>query len=173
MILMNYSFAFGDGIQSAVVSLTGRSMGARKYDELKQYLRIGVMIGVICASGLSILYICGADWFFGLFFKDAEAISEGAATSMIVALITVLQILRIICVGAMRGMGETKDPQRISTICVFALNPLLSLLFTAAIPLGIWGIWLSSVISQLVWFLTGVLLCRKHIMRLGTNGGTS
>jgi len=88
-------------------------------------------------------------------------------------LITVLQILRIICVGAMRGMGETKDPQRISTICVFALNPLLCLFFTAAIPLGIWGIWLSSVISQLVWFLTGVLLCRKHIMRLGTNGGTS
>ena len=37
----------------------------------------------------------------------------------------------------------------------------------------IWGIWLSSVISQLVWFLTGVLLCRKHIMRLGTNGGKS
>ncbi len=173
MILMNYSFAFGEGIQSAVVSLTGRSMGARKYDELKQYLRIGVMIGVICASGLSILYISGADWFFGLFFKDAEAILEGIATSMIVALITVLQILRIICVGAMRGMGETKDPQRISTICVFALNPLLSLLFTAAIPLGIWGIWLSSVISQLVWFLMGVLLCRKHIMRLGTSGGTS
>ena len=70
-------------------------------DELKQYLRIGVMLGAICASGLSILYISGAGWFFGLFFKDAEAISDGIVTSMIVALITLLQILRIICVGAM------------------------------------------------------------------------
>ena len=173
MILMNYSFAFGDGIQSAVVSLTGRSMGAKKYDELKQYIRVGIVIGVICALGLSFLYISGARWYFGLFFKDTEAISEGVTTSMIIALITLLQIVRIICIGSMRGMGETKDPQRISTICVFAFNPLLSLLFTMVIPLGIWGIWLSSFITQFVWFLMGMLLCRRHIRRLGRNAAAS
>lgn len=173
MILMNYSFAFGDGIQSAVVSLTGRSMGAKKYDELKQYIRVGIVIGVICALGLSFLYISGARWYFGLFFKDTEAISEGVTTSMIIALITLLQIVRIICIGSMRGMGETKDPQRISTICVFAFNPLLSLLFTVVIPLGIWGIWLSSFITQFIWFLMGMLLCRRHIRRLGSNAAAS
>ena len=35
MILLNYSFAFGDGLQSAVVTLCGRSMGANRYDDLR------------------------------------------------------------------------------------------------------------------------------------------
>ncbi len=168
MILLNYSFAFGDGIQNAVVALTGRSMGAKEYDDLKEYVRIAVFIGVVCSLSLSFIYIAGSRWFFGLFFSDADAVTDGVRTSYIAAVLTLLQIIRIISVGAMRGMGEVKDPRRIATVCVFILNPLLSLIFTHVISFGIWGIWLASVITQLVWFIMGALLCRKHLSKLNT-----
>lgn len=166
MILLNYSFAFGDGIQNAVVALTGRSMGAKDYKSLREYFRIAVFIGVVCSVSLSIIYIASSRWFFGLFFSDADAITDGVRTSCIAAVLTLLQIIRIISVGTMRGIGEVKDPRRIATVCVFILNPLLSLFFTHAISFGIWGIWLASVITQLVWFIMGALLCRKHLSAL-------
>lgn len=163
MILLNYSFAFGDGIQNATVALTGRSMGAALYDDLKEYLRISVITGAICSLCLSILYIAGSGWFFGLYFAESSDIHEGFITSCIAAVLTFLQVIRIICIGGMRGMGEVKDPRRIATLCVFILNPTLSLLFTVIFDYGIWGIWAASVITQTVWFTMGTVKCRKHL----------
>ena len=163
MILLNYSFAFGDGIQNATVALTGRSMGAALYDDLKEYLRISVITGAICSLCLSILYVAGSGWFFGLYFAESSDIHEGFITSCIAAVLTFLQVIRIICIGGMRGMGEVKDPRRIATLCVFILNPALSLLFTVIFDYGIWGIWAASVITQTVWFAMGTVKCRKHL----------
>lgn len=166
MILLNYSFAFGDGIQNAVVALVGRSIGAEQYDDLREYVRIGALTGTVCALALSIIYIASSGWFFGLFFSDSAAIRDGFKTSCIAALLTILQIIRIISVGTMRGMGEVKDPRRVATVCVFILNPSLSFLFTHAVFFGIWGIWLASVLTQLVWFIMGTAMCRKHLAML-------
>lgn len=163
MILLNYSFAFGDGIQNATVALTGRSMGAALYDDLKEYLRISVITGAICSLCLSILYIAGSGWFFGLYFAESSDIHEGFITSCIAAVLTFLQVIRIICIGGMRGMGEVKDPRRIATLCVFILNPTLSLLFIVIFDYGIWGIWAASVITQTVWFTMGTVKCSKHL----------
>ena len=40
MILLSYSFSFGDGLQAAVLTLTGQKMGARQYWEVKDYVRL-------------------------------------------------------------------------------------------------------------------------------------
>ncbi len=168
MILLNYSFAFGDGIQSAVVALTGRSMGAARYDELRAYLRICEVIGMVCSLCLSVLYVAGSGWFFSQFFTQAQDIRTGFATSCIAAVLTFLQIIRIVHIGGMRGMGEVQDPRRIATLCVFILNPACSVLFTAVFPFGIWGIWAASVVTQAVWFIMGTVKCRKHLAGMGT-----
>lgn len=60
MILLNYSFAFGDGIQGAVVALTGRSFGAENYEDFRQYARIAEVWGLICAGGLCVIYLTTA-----------------------------------------------------------------------------------------------------------------
>ena len=166
MILLNYSFAFGDGIQSAVVALTGKSIGAHRYQDLHSYIRISAGIAVACSFLLSLLYVAGSRWFFSLYFTDAKALNDGFTTSCIAALLTLLQILRIVAIGVLRGMGEVKDPRRISTLCVFALNPALSLLLTSVCHFGIWGIWLASVITQVIWFLLSLLTCRRHLASL-------
>ncbi len=166
MILLNYSFAFGDGIQSAAVALTGRSMGAKRFPALKEYFRICMITGIVCSLCLSILYTAGSTLFFGLYFSEDADIRDGFITSCIAALLTFLQILRIICVGGMRGMGEVKDPRHIATLCVFILNPALSLLFTAFFDFGIWGIWIASIITQTTWFVMGTVKCRKHLAML-------
>lgn len=163
MILLAYSFAFGDGIQNAMIALTGQSVGAKKYNELRQYFRIGITLGIVCSLALSAVYVLGSDLFYGLYFSDETSLKEGFQMSCIAAILTLVQILRIINIGTMRGMGEVKDPRRIATVCVLVINPALSFLFTAVMNMEIWGIWLSSLITQVVWFAVSVIMCRKHL----------
>ena len=40
MTLMNISFAFGDGLQSASVALVGRSVGEKNVDKVRSYTSI-------------------------------------------------------------------------------------------------------------------------------------
>ncbi len=153
MILLTYSFAFGDGLQNAVVSLTGRSMGARNKQEVRLYIREGRKVGIIISLSLSAIYILGAHWYFSLYFSDAVSIGQGEQYSYVAAVLTLLQILRIVNIGSMRGMGEVKIPRILATICVLIINPSTSFLLTELLEFGVWGIWISSLITQIIWCL--------------------
>ena len=166
MILLNYSFAFGDGISSAVVALTGRSYGAKDASSFRQYTKIAEAFGILCVGGLCLIYITTAKPYYGSFFTDQAAITQGYQSSLIVAVLTAVQIIRIIQIGIMRGMGEVKDPRRIATICVTIVNPLFSYLLTFPAHCGVWGVWMASVISQGLWMVLSMIFCRKHMKRL-------
>lgn len=161
MLLLNYTFSVGDGIQSAVVSLIGRSMGAEKYCDLRQYVRIAIACGLASAAALSAIYLLGAEWFFGLFFSDAKSIAQGKAVVGIVAVLTGAQMVRIISVAAMRGTGEMKVPRQLATVCVLLINPGASYLLAWVLGYGVWGIWLASLITQGVWLAASVVQMRK------------
>lgn len=163
MLLMNYSFAFGDGIQSAVVALTGRSYGAKDLRTFRQYARSAMILGVLCSLVLGVIYVATARLYYGSFFSDPASIEQGRSFSILVALISLVQILRIILIGIMRGMGEVKDPRRIAAVCVAVVNPLCSYLLTFTAHFGVWGVWQASVISQVLWMLLGGLCYRKHM----------
>lgn len=166
MILLNYSYAFGDGIQSAVVALTGRACGAGEGETVRRYFTIAAVFGILCSVILGAIYISTARAWYGSFFTDPAAISEGSRASVYAAVLTLLQILRLIEVGIMRGLGEVKDPKRIAVVCVTIVNPLLTYLLTDAAGLGIWGVWRASLLSQGLWFLLASALCHKHMKRL-------
>ena len=151
MILMNCSFAFGDGMQSAVVALVGRSIGAGAFDEAREYFRLSIRSGLALSMLLGATYIGGSDWFFQGFFSDQEAITRGRTASIFAAIISCLQIVRIISVAAMRGTGDMKTPRQVASFCVLVLNPGLSFLFACLLGMGSLGIWQAILASQAAW----------------------
>ena len=153
MILLTYSFAFGDGLQNAVVSLTGRSMGAGNAQEVRAYITEGRKVGVMISVCLSAIYILSAHWYYSLYFSDAVSIQQGGQYSYVAAVLTLLQIMRIVNIGGMRGMGEVKIPRNLATICVLIINPGTSFLLTEMLGYGVWGIWISSLVTQIIWCL--------------------
>lgn len=170
MILLNYSFAFGDGIQGAVVALTGRSFGAENYEDFRQYARIAEVCGLICAGGLCVIYLTTAAPYYGMYFSDGASIADGEKSSFIVSVLTVVQIFRIIMIGIMRGMGEVKDPRRIATLCVMIVNPVSSYLLTFIAGFRVWGVWGASVITQALWLVLSIFFCGRHKKRIIEKG---
>lgn len=112
MILLNYSFSFGGGLQAAVVTLTGQSMGARRYRDVNDYVHLCRIVGVAISIALSGIYILGARLFFRQFFQDEIAVRQGISYTFVAAALTLLQIIRIINVAAMRGMGDVRSHRR-------------------------------------------------------------
>ena len=166
MLLLNYSFACADGIQSAVVALTGRSYGAKDYSSFGQYSGIAVKYGLLTSFMLTIIYISTAKLYFGGFFQDQASIRVGFISAIIVSGLTFMQIIRVAETAMMRGMGEVKDPRRIATVCVAIVNPGLSYLLAIKGSFGIWGIWLASAITQGLWMVASIILSRIHRKRL-------
>lgn len=163
MLLMNYTFAFGDGMQSTVVALTGRSVGAKQYDLFWRYVRWGRRAALILAAALSAIYLIGARWFYTLFFSDAESVATGVEYTICVAVIVFLQLTRIVNIAALRGLGEVKAPKRIAAFCVLVINPGIAYLLTIVGPYEVWGIWTASLVSQAAW-------CLMSYLKLNNNG---
>ncbi len=110
---------------------------------------------------LSAIYILGAHWYYRLYFSDTASIHQGEQYSYVAAVLTVLQILRIVNIGGMRGIGEVKIPRVLATICVLMINPGTSFLLTELLGYGVWGIWISSLITQVVWCLMSFFYSKK------------
>ena len=166
MILLNYTFAFGDGLQVAAVTLIGRNMGAQEFDELRAYARVLRVLGLLVSGALGLIYIFGARWYFGLYFPDAEAISQGVSYSYVVVVLTFMQIPRIVNIGIMRGIGDVKTPMMLASLCVFLVNPGVSYLLVVVMSFGIWGVWGGSLASQGLWFVGAVVKTRKLLASL-------
>ena len=119
---------------------------------MKDYVRLARIVGVVISLVLSTVYILGARAFFRQFFQDEAAITQGISYTYVAAALTLLQIIRIINVAAMRGMGDVKSPRIMATICVLIVNPSVSFMLTHVFSWGVWGIWAGSVAAQICWF---------------------
>lgn len=115
---------------------------------------------------LGIIYNTTSEVYYKAFFTDRRAIDDGSRYSGYAAVLTLLQIIRIADVGAMRGMGEVKTPRIIATICVTVVSPLFTYVMAIPAGYGVEGFWSAAVISQGLWFVMAGGACYKHMKRL-------
>lgn len=166
LILLNYSFAFGNGIQNSLIALVGRSYGEKNINNIKSYTKIANISGLICSVALSLIYIIFAGRIYGGFFTDQLAVDMGIISTYIVAGETIIQIWRIICIGSLRGMGEVKAPRNIAIISVLIVNPIVGFICVKFFSMGIWGVWMASASSQLIWFVLGLISYTKFMRKI-------
>ena len=166
MILLNYSFAFGEGLQTAALTLVGSSIGAGKADSARGYHRKCRNLGLFLAVVLSAIYMSGAGWFFSRFFTDGDSVKLGVSFTRVAAVLTLFQILRLVNVGTMRGIGDVRSPMIMATVCVLLLNPMMSYLLTIMLSHGIWGIWQATLISQCIWLIASIYLVNRDLKQI-------
>ena len=74
MQIANFSYCVGASLAQANAILTGWRMGAKEYDECDRGTKKAAIIGIICASIISILFALGAKQIMTIFSKDATLI---------------------------------------------------------------------------------------------------
>ena len=102
------SFMPGFAFQTAATTLVGQSLGARKPDLAKRYVKWSIGIGctVMALAGLCLFVF--AEPLVSIINPDPQVIAIAKNCLRVVAFIQPVQIIAWIYAGAMRGAGDTK-----------------------------------------------------------------
>ena len=161
MHLLNVNFALGTGLQTAGVALIGRSYGAEDKKMMKTYKNSLVRIGNITAVALALVIIAGGRWFFGFFSEDEKFIEMGTISCCIIGIITLAQTLKFVYSGYLQGIGAMKQVMVASIVAFAGVNLTTLAVFVLVLHSGIWGVWISSLLSQSVQAIILYIYVRK------------
>ena len=151
MTFMNLGFAFGDGLQSAMVALVGKSVGENNPAKAKSYVRSGQKFGLVISVIVAALMLVLDKQIFGLYFpNDPIMLEYGQLISRFIAVIMPIQVAKIVFNGMLRGAGDVRFTLIGSTIGVTIVQSILMYFLIIRMRTGLTGVWISILISQAV-----------------------
>ena len=102
------SFMPGFAFQTACTTLVGQSLGARKPDLAKRYVKYTIWIGVAVMAFAGFCLFVFANPLVSIINSDPQVVAIAEDCLRVVAFIQPVQIIAWIYAGAMRGAGDTK-----------------------------------------------------------------
>ena len=85
MNIINLSFAFGDGFSIAIASLVGQSMGAKRPDMAKLYVKVNKVLLYGISGALAIFFVVFRYQLVGLFTNEPQIIRQAGQLMLIIA----------------------------------------------------------------------------------------
>lgn len=150
------SFSLGEGLSYAAVALVGRSMGEKRIDLAKLYGETCQRVGLVCSALISVVFLLGGVRLFALFCRnDPEVMVYAWPISLMLCLVTFIQIAAVVYAGCLRGAGDSVYIAIVSLICMAILRPLGSWILCYPLGLGLIGAWVGFLLDVLIrWVLT-------------------
>ena len=147
--LMNVNFALGTGLQTSAVSLIGKSYGENNRTRISEY-RVSIQkFGMACAAAFALIYAFGGKYFFEFFSTEADFVAEGVYSSIFIAVITIFQVLKFIYNGCLQGVEKMRAVMWCSVIAYSGVNLLMVALLVLVFHMGLKGVWISTLASQM------------------------
>lgn len=104
------SYMPGFAFATAATTLVGQSLGAKKPDLAKRYVRYTVAIGCIVMLIAGICLYAFADSLVRIINRDIDVVPIARNCLRIVAFVQPIQVIAWILAGALRGAGDTRWP---------------------------------------------------------------
>lgn len=138
-----FSYMLGFGFATAVTILVGQQIGAGKYEEAKQYAKLGVFLafGIMTIFG-AVLFFLG-EWAGG-FFTDDETVIHNIGTALKVSgVFQPFLAVVIVLTGAFQGANNTKFPMYLTGVGMWAVRTLFVYLLGIKLGWGLLGVWIA------------------------------
>ena len=161
MHILSFSFAFGDGLQSAAVALIGRSLGANDKDLAKEYGKNCQLLGGVISVFLAVTLLFGGKLIMQMFFREPEIVEIGTYLNLMMIPIILFQVRQVIYMGCLRGAGDTVYTAMVSIISVTVIRTVVSYLCAYILGLGIIGVWVGIVADQMGRFIASFARFKK------------
>jgi putative MATE family efflux protein len=156
------------GINAAVATLVGQSLGARNVREAERVVLRGLVVTTLLGAIFCVVYYVWSSQIILVFDTEPAVVSAGQPFLKLMALSFLFSAPMFPLVSAMNGAGDTKPPM----ITAFLANwPVkLPLAYVLALPLGygIDGVWIGMFVSivfealvMFVWYRRGTWRFKK------------
>jgi len=144
------SYMPGFGFAVAATTLVGQGLGAKDPERSEGDGMIAFYLGAALMTIMGICFILFPRSFISFFTNEEAVIAAGVRPLQLVGFAQPFLASSMIMSGALRGAGETRSPMLINGISIWTVRLPLSLLFTRALSLGLFGAWIAMVIDLAV-----------------------
>ena len=155
------SFMPGFAFATAVTTLFGQSLGAKRPDLAQKYLLNAIKLGAIVMLFTSFALFFGSTFIMSLFTPDPEVIRHGGVLLKILAIIQIPQMISFCTNGALQGAGDTKTPLYISLISVWGVRVLGCVIFVRLLGFGLYTVCICMCTDNVVRCLLGLLAYKR------------
>ena len=146
----NITFMVGQAFANAATTLTGQSLGKRRYDMAVSYSRDTCHLGLLVAALVGYAMIRYGSKIVALYTSIPEIISTGGKLLILVGLTQLPQTVQFILTGSLRGAGDTKFAAFAMLVTCLILRAGLAILMVSWMKIGLIGAWYALVVDQLV-----------------------
>lgn len=157
-LVLSLSFIFA--LTQVVTVRVSSEVGKNNRESLKLAVIINMLISVGIMLPFSVFYIFYPNLAIGLDIDLNDPsfnnlIKESTVFLAMVSVVILIDCVRMISIGALRGLKDTKMPMFISIVCFWCVAFPLAYLLAFKFNMGGAGIWLGVIIGLLV---TGMIL---------------
>ena len=135
----------GYGIQAAVSTLAGNSLGRKRESEFRLTRNAALAVAVPIMTSMALLIFLFPEFIVSIFTSDSAVITLGAQMLRIIAVSEPLFAVFIVMEGLFQGLGDTKAPFIYSSACMWLVRVLLTYVFVCHLHYGLAAAWLCMV----------------------------
>ncbi len=150
------------GLNIALMSMTGRAVGANEMSRTNQVIVAGFVLGVSYSGVLAIAFVTFRESLLQVFATPGEDFTPilliGAPMMIGMATYVVADSLILVCSGVLRGAGDTRwlmNTSVIIHIVMLAIQILVILVWQLG-PLTSWWVFVATLLSQAITYLLRV-----------------
>ena len=148
MNFLSLSFAFGDGMQVAAITLVGQSLGQKDPALARRYGRVCQRMGFCISVVLSIIFLTQGRNIYRLFFSEEAIVADGVMIMRMMTIITLMQIAQVVYMSCLRAGGDVLYTTIASTVSVTLVRTIACYILCCTLNLGLFGLWLGISSDQ-------------------------
>lgn len=147
--LLNLLVNFIIGLASGVTVIVAQSYGLRDYQKVKNTVRTGIFMAVILGLGMMIIGLVFAPNLLGVMGVPKEIYDFALIYMRVYFCGLIPSMIYNVGTSILRAIGDSKRPLYFLIVACFT-NIILDLFFVTKLNLGVFGVGLATIISQLV-----------------------
>lgn len=148
--IVGLSFMPALGVHKGVSVLVGQYIGRRNVPAAKRRAYVAVALTVAYMGCMGLVFFLFGGPLIRVFLahpsQHPAIVTAGRHMLMLAALFQVFDALGIVCVGALRGAGDTRVPALASILLSWGLMLPLGYILTFTLELGYVGAWLAAAV---------------------------
>lgn len=156
---ISYMPAMGFAIAST--AFVGQSLGAKRPDLAKAYLREALKGSIAITMISVILFLVFPKQVMGLLTNQTQVINLGAIYLILMGLVQIPQNISGLLNGALRGAGYTKVPMIVAFIGLWGIRVPFSALLTYVFKMNIIAIWAVICADLICRFIISYTIYKK------------
>lgn len=145
--LASLTFMVPVGVGSAAAVVVGHAVGREDPDGVRRSSMAALVVGAAFMTLTAAAFLLFPGLLAGIYTEDAEVLFLAATLLPIAGVFQVFDGIQVVCVGLLRGLGDTRVPMLMGLLGFWFLGMPVSLWLAFGLDMGAVGLWWGLVVG--------------------------